>query len=62
MKASELIEKIKEYPDFDVEFCLFESDDSSYGASLRIFSVMVNDIGHSSKIISLGRCIENDGS
>lgn len=54
MKAKELAEKILEYPDFDVEFGILEPDGSPYGIGLRTFSVMIDDIGYSSKVIKLG--------
>jgi len=54
MKAKELASKLLEYPDFEVEFGLLEPDGSPYGMGLRIFSVDVDDIGYSSKVVRLG--------
>lgn len=54
MKAKELAQKLLEYPDFEVEFGLLEPDGSSYGICLRVFSVGIDDIGYSSKVIKLG--------
>jgi hypothetical protein len=54
MKVKELIEELSAYEDFDVEFGLFEPDGSSWGCKLRTFSICIDDIGYSSKVIKLG--------
>lgn len=54
MKAHELAEILMDYPDFDINFTLFEPDGSVYGMGCRTFKIDgISDIGHSSKIISL---------
>jgi hypothetical protein len=54
MRASELIELLKEHPDFDVTTALFEPDGSEWGMGLRTFVVTgISDIGHSGKVIQL---------
>lgn len=50
MKAKELIEKLKNYEDFDIEFHF--TDGFSRFSNIRRFSVdCVEDIGHSDKVI-----------
>lgn len=50
MKAKELIEKLKNYEDFDIEFHF--TDGFSRFPNIRRFSVdCVEDIGHSDKVI-----------
>ncbi len=58
MKAKELIEKLKEYPDFDVVFGLLEPDGSPYGIGLRRFNIDIDDIGHSDSVVILGPVAE----
>tara|TARA_S200002703_G_scaffold83596_1_gene72028 strand:+ start:887 stop:1072 length:186 start_codon:yes stop_codon:yes gene_type:complete len=54
MKASELIEILSQYPDFEIQASLFQADGSSYGASLQNFELKgIADIGYSDKIIKL---------
>lgn len=55
MKCKELIQILKEHPDFDVRISLFEADGSTgWGAGLRTFKIIgVGDIGHSDKILQL---------
>ena len=51
MKGKELIEKLKGYEDFDIEFSF---SDCGHGYSLRTFeNITIGDIGYSSKIIKL---------
>lgn len=54
MKAKELAAQLMEHPDFEVEFSLFELKVSPYGMELRRFSIQVDDIGYSDKIVVLG--------
>ena len=50
MKAKELIEKLKNYEDFDIEFHF--TDGFSRFPNIRRFSVdCVEDLGHSDKVI-----------
>jgi hypothetical protein len=54
MKASELIEILKDYPDFEVEPTLSNPDGSKWGFSVTTFKIKwVTDIGHSEKKIIL---------
>jgi len=58
MKASELIKILEDYPDFTVIFSTFEvssAKDNSDWPTLKRFDVEVEDIGHQSKIIILGK-------
>jgi len=56
MKGKELIEKLKGYEDFDIEFSFMEEDiNNERGYTLRKFeNITIDDVGHSSKIIKLG--------
>ena len=54
MKAIDLAKKLLENPDFEVEFGITEPDGSVYGVGHRRFSVKVDDIGHSDRLIVLG--------
>jgi hypothetical protein len=49
MKAKELAEILFEYPDFDVEFATVVIE-----MGLRAFTVDVDDIGYSPKVVRLG--------
>ena len=52
MKGKELIEQLKGYEDFDIEFSFSEIKNNLY--FLRTFeNICIGDIGHSSKIIKL---------
>ena len=54
MKAKELAEKLMEYPEFEVEYRIFENDGSAYGMGLRVFKIIgIGDVGHSEKVIEL---------
>lgn len=54
MKVSELIEKIKDYPDFEVELTVLGRPTSNKNYNLETISITdVADIGYSSKIIAL---------
>ena len=52
MKGKELIEQLKGYEDFDIEFSFSECNNNGY--NLRTFeNITIGDIGHSSKTIKL---------
>lgn len=54
MKAKELIELLKGYPDFEIEASFLNEDGSSYGISLQNFELNgLADVGHSDKVIKL---------
>ena len=55
MKCKELIEKLKEYEDFDVEFSFSETPkEGDRWLTIRRFgNIEVGDIGHSDKIVIL---------
>lgn len=54
MIAQELIEILKDYPDFEVEPTLSKPDGSKWGFSVTTFKIKwVTDIGHSEKKIIL---------
>lgn len=54
MKASELIEILKDYPDFEIEPTLSKPDGSKWGFSVTTFKIKgLTDIGHSEKKIIL---------
>lgn len=60
MKVKQLIEKLKEYEDFDIIFSILEPDGSNYGIGLRRFEIGIDDIGYSSQIVILGPTSEID--
>ena len=55
MKAKELIEKLKEYEDFDVDFAFSEKpQEGDHFLTIRVFkNIDICDVGHSSKIVRL---------
>lgn len=55
MKAEELIEKLKNYKDFDVEFIFSEEPtNGSYFPTIRHFKDLgIGDIGYSDRVILL---------
>lgn len=54
MKSQELIEILKDYPDFEVEPTLSKPDGSKWGFSVTTFKIKgLTDIGHSDKKIIL---------
>lgn len=54
MKSKELAEKLLKYPDFEIDFCFSELDNSDYGMTVRVFNnIAIGDIGHSDKKIRL---------
>lgn len=54
LTAGELAERLMEHPDFKVEFCFCDKDNSEFGMTARTFSVDIEDVSHSDKIIMLG--------
>jgi len=51
MKGKELIEQLKGYEDFDIEFSFA---DYTFGYNIRTFeSITISDIGYSSKVVKL---------
>ena len=57
MKCKELIEKLKEYEEFDVEFVFSEKPkegDCFRFLTIRVFeNIDICDVGHSNKIVRL---------
>lgn len=56
MKVKELIDLIKDYEDFEVDFCIGSMEDNTdYGFSVvSVKDICIDDVGHSSKILKLG--------
>ena len=55
MKSKELIEKLKEYEDFDVEFVFSEKpQEGDHFLTVRVFAnIDICDVGHSNKVVRL---------
>ena len=54
MKVKELIEQIKDYPEFEVEAGYSHADKSKWGFTVDSYLVeRVADIGHAEKVIQL---------
>jgi hypothetical protein len=53
MKIKELIQKLKEYPDFDIKVSIFRPDGSEWGVGLEDYWILDVDIGHSDKVVTL---------
>jgi hypothetical protein len=54
MKVKDLIEKIKDYPEFEVEAGYSHADKSKWGFTVDTYLVeRVVDIGHSEKVVVL---------
>ena len=55
MKCKDLIEKLKEYEDFDVDFVFSEKpQEGDHFLTVRAFkNIDICDVGHSSKIVRL---------
>lgn len=55
MKGKELIEKLKDYTDFDIEFIFSEPPTNGcYFPTIRRFKDLeIGDIGHSDKVVLL---------
>lgn len=56
MKAKELAEELLKHPDFDVRFTFGEpcTQDNPWPNIRSFTSIVVDDVGHSDKIIVLG--------
>lgn len=55
MKSKDLIEKLKEYEDFDVEFVFSEKpQEGDHFLTVRVFgNIDICDVGHNSKVVRL---------
>lgn len=54
MKVSDLIEQIKDYPDFEVELTTVTTYESKQRPTYNTYPIIgVADIGHSSKVVVL---------
>ena len=53
MKVEELVETLKEFEGFDIEF-VFSDGASEHGLNVRVFqNLSLADVGHSDKIVRL---------
>lgn len=53
MKAKELAQELLKYPDFEVEFCISDDENSSWPKLRNFNHIEICDIAHSDKIIVL---------